>query len=151
MPTETVGFIGLGIMGRPMALNLIKGGYKLVITSRSKGPIDALAAAGAKAVSTPADVAREADVIITMVPDTPDVELVIEGKNGIRDGLKKGAIVIDRSTISPDVTRRLAAAIAAKGGAMLDAPVSGGEVGAKNATLTVMVGGDEKIFERARP
>jgi len=138
-------------MGRPMALNLIKAGYRLVVTSRSRGPIDVLVAAGAKAVSTPADVAREADVIITMVPDTPDVELVVRGKNGILDGLKPGAIVIDMSTISPDITRQLAAAVEAKGGSMLDAPVSGGEVGAKNATLTVMVGGDEKVFERARP
>jgi 2-hydroxy-3-oxopropionate reductase len=148
MPSETVGFIGLGIMGRPMALNLIKAGYKLVVTSRSKGPIDALSAAGAKAVKTPADVAREADVIVTMVPDTPDVELVIRGKDGadgVLGGLKRGAIVIDMSTISPDVTRQLAEAVAAKGGSMLDAPVSGGEVGAKNATLTIMV------FERARP
>ena len=151
MPSETVGFIGLGIMGRPMALNLMKAGYKLVVTSRSQGPIDALAAAGAKAVKSPADVAREADVIVTMVPDTPDVELVIRGKNGVLDGLKRGAIVIDMSTISPDVTRQLAEAIAAKGGSMLDAPVSGGEIGAKNATLTIMVGGDEKVFERARP
>src|SRR5438477_5599619 len=102
MPTEVVGFIGLGIMGRPMALNLIKAGYKLVVTSRSKGPIDALAAAGAKAVSTPAEVAREADVIITMVPDTPDVELVIEGKNGILDGLKKNDIVKDMRTCAWD-------------------------------------------------
>src|SRR5438874_964913 len=151
MPSETVGFIGLGIMGRPMALNLIKAGYKLVVTSRSRGPIDAVAAAGAKAVASPAEVAREADIIITMVPDTPDVELVIEGKNGILEGIKRGAIVIDMSTISPDATRRLATAIAARGGSMLDAPVSGGEVGAKNATLTIMVGGDEKVFERARP
>ena len=151
MPSEVIGFIGLGIMGRPMALNLIKAGYKLVVTSRSKGPIEALAAAGAKAVTSPAEVAKEADVVITMVPDTPDVELVIRGKNGVLDGLKRGAIVIDMSTISPDVTRQLAEAVAAKGGSMLDAPVSGGEVGAKNATLTVMVGGDEKVFERARP
>jgi len=151
MPTETIGFIGLGIMGRPMALNLIKAGYKLVVTSRSQGPIDALAAAGAKAVKTPADVAREADVVITMVPDTPDVEKVISGQNGVLEGLKRGAIVIDMSTISPDVTRKLAEAIAAKGGAMLDCPVSGGEIGAKNATLTIMAGGDEKVFERARP
>src|SRR5438105_4389686 len=134
MPSEIVGFIGLGIMGRPMALNLIKAGYKLVVTSRSQGPIDALAAAGAKAVKTPADVAKEADVIITMVPDTPDVELVIRGKKGVLDGLKRGAIVVDMSTISPDITRQIADAIAAKGGSMLDAPVSGGEVGAKNAT-----------------
>jgi 2-hydroxy-3-oxopropionate reductase len=151
MPSEVVGFIGLGIMGRPMALNLIKAGYKLVVTSRSQGPIDALVAAGAKAVKTPADVAREADVIITMVPDTPDVEKVIAGRDGVLDGLKKNAIVIDMSTISPDVTRQLAEKIAAKGAAMLDCPVSGGEVGAKNATLTVMVGGDENVFERARP
>jgi 2-hydroxy-3-oxopropionate reductase len=134
-----------------MALNLIKAGYKVVVTSRSRGPIDALVAGGATAVATPAEVAKDADVIITMVPDTPDVELVIAGKHGVLEGLKRGAIVIDMSTISPDVTRRLAEAVAAKGGSMLDAPVSGGEIGAKNATLTVMVGGDEKTFERARP
>jgi 2-hydroxy-3-oxopropionate reductase len=134
-----------------MALNLIKAGYKLVVTSRSQGPIDALSAAGARAVKTPAEVAKEADVVITMVPDTPDVEKVLRGKDGVLEGLKRGAIVIDMSTISPDVTRQLAAAVAAKGGSMLDCPVSGGEVGAKNATLTIMVGGDEKTFERARP
>ncbi len=151
MPSETVGFIGLGIMGRPMALNLMKAGYKLVVTSRSRGPVEAVAAAGAKAVSKPVDVAREADVIITMVPDTPDVDLVIRGASGILEGIKPGAIVIDMSTISPVVTRELSAAVAAKGGSMLDAPVSGGEIGAKNATLTIMVGGDERVFERARP
>src|SRR5205085_11594480 len=151
MATETIGFIGLGIMGRPMALNLIKAGFKLVVTSRSRGPIDALASAGAKAVGKPADVARDADVVITMVPDTPDVELVIRGAGGILEALKPGSVVIDMSTISPVVTRQLSGAVAAKGGSMLDAPVSGGEVGAKNATLTIMVGGDEKVFERARP
>jgi len=134
-----------------MALNLMKAGYTLVVTSRSRGPIEALAAAGARAVATPAEVAREADVVITMVPDTPDVEKVLRGKDGVLDGLKRGAIVIDMSTISPEVTRQLAEAVAAKGGSMLDCPVSGGEVGAKNATLTIMVGGDEKTFERARP
>ena len=151
MASEVVGFIGLGIMGRPMALNLMKAGHRLVVTSRSRGPVDTLVAAGATAVATPADVAREADIIITMVPDTPDVEKVITGKDGILSSLKPGAIVIDMSTISPDVTRRLSAAVAATGGSMLDAPVSGGEIGAKNATLTIMVGGDEKTFERARP
>ena len=151
MASEVIGFIGLGIMGRPMALNLMKAGYKLVVTSRSKGPVETIVAAGATAAATPAEVARAADVIITMVPDTPDVEKVITGKDGILSALKPGAIVIDMSTISPDVTRRLSAAVAAKGGSMLDAPVSGGEVGAKNATLTIMVGGDEKVFERARP
>ena len=137
-----------------MALNLIKAGYTVVVTSRSQGPIDTLAAAGAKAVKTPADVARAADVVITMVPDTPDVEAVLRGKDGVDgvlSGLKRGAIVIDMSTISPEVTRRLAEAVAAKGGSMLDCPVSGGEVGAKNATLTIMCGGDEKTFERAKP
>ncbi len=150
---EVIGFIGLGIMGKPMALNLIKGGYRLVVHSRSRGPVDALVAAGATAANTPAEVAKQATVVITMVPDTPDVELVLTGPNGfgVLSELKPGTIVIDMSTISPDVTRRLSAAVAAKGGSMLDAPVSGGEVGAKNATLTVMVGGDEKTFERARP
>jgi len=151
MASEVIGFIGLGIMGRPMALNLMKAGHTLVVTSRSRGPIDTLVAAGAKAAATPADVAREANVIITMVPDTPDVEKVITGADGVLTTLKPGAIVIDMSTISPEVTRRLSAAVAAKGGSMLDAPVSGGDIGAKNATLTIMVGGDEKTFERARP
>ena len=151
MAGEVIGFVGLGIMGRPMALNLMKAGYSVVVTSRSRGPIDTLVAAGAKSSATPADVARDANVIITMVPDTPDVEKVITGKDGILSTLTPGSIVIDMSTISPEVTRQLSAAVAAKGGSMLDAPVSGGEIGAKNATLSIMVGGDEKTFERARP
>jgi 2-hydroxy-3-oxopropionate reductase len=151
MASEVVGFIGLGIMGKPMALNLMKAGHRLVVTSRSRKPVDEVAAAGATAVSTPAEVAMEASVIITMVPDTPDVELVLTGPNGVLSTLKAGTVVIDMSTISPGTTKKLAAAVAAKGGSMLDAPVSGGEIGAKNATLTIMVGGDEKVFERARP
>jgi 2-hydroxy-3-oxopropionate reductase len=151
MGSEVIGFIGLGIMGKPMALNLIKAGYSLVVQSRSRGPVDALVAAGAVAANTPAEVARDASVIITMVPDTPDVDLVVRGKNGILEGLKAGTVVIDMSTISPVVTRQLSAAVAARGGSMLDAPVSGGDVGARNATLTIMVGGDEESFERARP
>jgi 2-hydroxy-3-oxopropionate reductase len=151
MASEVIGFIGLGIMGKPMALNLMKAGHRLVVTSRSRKPVDELAAAGATAVSTPAAVAKEASVVITMVPDTPDVELVLTGPNGVLSTLKPGTVVIDMSTISPGVTKKLAAAVAAKGGSMLDAPVSGGEIGAKNATLTIMVGGDEKVFERARP
>jgi 2-hydroxy-3-oxopropionate reductase len=148
---EVIGFIGLGIMGKPMALNLIKAGYSLVVQSRSRKPVDELVAAGATAAATPAEVAQAATIVITMVPDTPDVELVLTGANGVLDRLKPGTIVIDMSTISPEATKRLAAAIAAKGGSMLDAPVSGGEIGAKNATLTIMVGGDEGTFERARP
>ena len=150
---EVIGFIGLGIMGKPMALNLIKGGYSLVVHSRSRGPVDTLVAAGAKAAKTPAEVARQASVVITMVPDTPDVELVLTGQNGVSviNELTPGTIVIDMSTISPVVTKQLAAAIAAKGGSMLDAPVSGGEIGAKSGMLTIMVGGDQATFERARP
>jgi 2-hydroxy-3-oxopropionate reductase len=151
MATEVIGFIGLGIMGKPMALNLMKAGYPLVVTSRSRKPIDEVVAAGATAAATPAEVARSASIIITMVPDTPDVELVLSGPNGILSELKPGTVVIDMSTISPVVTKKLSGMVAAKGGSMLDAPVSGGEIGAKNATLTIMVGGDEKTFERARP
>jgi 2-hydroxy-3-oxopropionate reductase len=148
---EVIGFIGLGIMGKPMALNLMKAGHRLVVTSRSRKPVDEVVAAGATAAASPAEVARAASIIITMVPDTPDVELVLTGPNGVLSELKPGTVVIDMSTISPVVTKRLSGMVAAKGGAMLDAPVSGGEIGAKNATLTIMVGGDEKTFERARP
>jgi 2-hydroxy-3-oxopropionate reductase len=148
---EVIGFIGLGIMGKPMALNLMKAGHRLVVTSRSRKPVDEVVAAGATAAGSPAEVARTASIIITMVPDTPDVELVLTGPNGILSELKPGTVVIDMSTISPVVTKKLSGMVAAKGGSMLDAPVSGGEIGAKNATLTIMVGGDEKTFERARP
>jgi 2-hydroxy-3-oxopropionate reductase len=151
MSTEVIGFIGLGIMGKPMALNLMKAGHRLVVTSRSRKPVDEVVAAGATAAASPAEVARAASIIITMVPDTPDVELVLTGPNGILSELKPGTVVIDMSTISPVVTKKLSGMVAAKGGSMLDAPVSGGEIGAKNATLTIMVGGDEKTFERARP
>jgi 2-hydroxy-3-oxopropionate reductase len=148
---EVIGFIGLGIMGKPMALNLMKAGHRLVVTSRSRKPVDEVVAAGATAAASPAEVARTASIIITMVPDTPDVELVLTGPNGVLSELKPGTVVIDMSTISPVVTKKLSGMVAAKGGSMLDAPVSGGEIGAKNATLTIMVGGDEKTFERARP
>jgi 2-hydroxy-3-oxopropionate reductase len=134
-----------------MALNLMKAGHRLVVTSRSRKPVDEVVAAGATAAASPAEVARTASIIITMVPDTPDVELVLTGPNGVLSELKPGTVVIDMSTISPVVTKKLSGMVAAKGGSMLDAPVSGGEIGAKNATLTIMVGGDEKTFERARP
>jgi 2-hydroxy-3-oxopropionate reductase len=138
-------------MGKPMALNLMKAGHRLVVTSRSRKPVEEVVAAGATAAASPAEVARAASIIITMVPDTPDVELVLTGPNGVLSELKPGTVVIDMSTISPVVTKKLSAMVAAKGGSMLDAPVSGGEIGAKNATLTIMVGGDEKTFDRARP
>src|SRR5437899_11731895 len=127
MAVDVVGFIGLGVMGKPMAKNLIKGGHSLVVHSRGRGPVDEVVAAGARAASSPADVARQASVVITMVPDTPDVELVLAGADGVLSALRSGTVVVDMSSISPIATRRLASMVAAKNGAMLDAPVSGGE------------------------
>jgi 2-hydroxy-3-oxopropionate reductase len=148
---EQVGFIGLGVMGRPMAKHLLTKGYSVVVHSRSRGPVDELASAGAKAASNAADVARQCTVVITMLPDTSDVELVLNGPDGVLDGLQRDAVVIDMSSISPVATRRLASLVAAKGGSMLDAPVSGGEIGAINAALSIMVGGEERAFARVRP
>jgi 2-hydroxy-3-oxopropionate reductase len=148
---ETIGFIGLGVMGKPMAGHLLKAGYPLVVHNRSRGAVDELAAAGAKAAATPAEVARAATVVITMLPDTPDVERVLTGPDGVLSAIQKGAVVIDMSSISPVVTERLAKQVAEKGAAMLDAPVSGGEIGAVNAALSIMVGGDEAAFARAKP
>jgi len=138
-------------MGKPMALNLIKGGFSLVVHSRSRGPVDEVVKAGAKAAASPADVARQATVVITMLPDTPDVEKVLTGADGVLTKLQKGALVVDMSSISPTATERLSQQIAAKGASMLDAPVSGGEIGAINASLSIMVGGDEAAFTRAKP
>jgi 2-hydroxy-3-oxopropionate reductase len=148
---ETIGFIGLGVMGKPMAKNLIKAGFSLVVHNRSRGAVDEVVAAGAKAASSPADVARQATIVITMVPDTPDVEAVMTKPDGVLSTLQKGAIVIDMSSISPVATQRLAEQVAGRGGWMLDAPVSGGEIGAVNAQLSIMVGGDEAAFVRALP
>ena len=147
---SNIGFIGLGIMGKPMALNLIKGGHTLYLNSRSGVPAE-LTQAGGKACDTAKAVAEQAEVIILMVPDTPDVEKVLFGPNGVAEGLGKGKLVIDMSSISPIATKEFAKRINALGCDYLDAPVSGGEVGAKNATLTIMVGGPEAAFERARP
>ena len=138
-------------MGKPMAGHLLKAGYPLVVHSRSRGPVDDLAAAGAKAAASPAEVARPATVVITMLPDTPDVELVLTGANGVLSAIQPGAVVIDMSSISPGATERLASLVAAKNAFMLDAPVSGGEVGAINRSLSIMVGGDEGTFTRVRP
>jgi 2-hydroxy-3-oxopropionate reductase len=148
---ETIGFVGLGVMGKPMAKNLIKGGFSLVVHNRSRGAVDEVVAAGARAGTSPADVARQATVVITMVPDTPDVELVLSGEDGVLSTLQRDAIVIDMSSISPAVTQRLAKQVAEKKASMLDAPVSGGEIGAINASLSIMVGGEEAAFTRARP
>jgi 2-hydroxy-3-oxopropionate reductase len=148
---ETVGFIGLGVMGRPMARHIMDKGYPLVVHNRSRGAVDDLVAAGAQAADTPGDVARRATVVITMVPDTPDVEAVLTGRSGVLDGIQAGAVVIDMSSISPVATKRLAAAVSAKGASMLDAPVSGGEIGAINGTLSIMIGGDAAALARVRP
>jgi 2-hydroxy-3-oxopropionate reductase len=148
---EQIGFIGLGVMGRPMATHLLTKGHSVVVHNRSRRAVDELGAAGAKTASSPADVARQASIVITMLPDTSDVELVLTGPNGVLDGLQRGAVVIDMSSISPVATRRLASLVAGKGGVMLDAPVSGGEIGALNATLSIMVGGDETAFTRVKP
>jgi 2-hydroxy-3-oxopropionate reductase len=148
---ETIGFIGLGVMGKPMAGHLIKAGFPVVAHNRSRGKVDELVAQGAKGAASPAEVARQATVVITMLPDTPDVERVLTAPDGVLAGVQKGALVIDMSSISPVATERLATMVAEKGAAMLDAPVSGGEIGAINATLSIMVGGDEAAFNRARP
>jgi 2-hydroxy-3-oxopropionate reductase len=148
---EHIGFIGLGVMGKPMAKHLVAAGHRLTVHNRSRGAVDELVAAGAVAAASPADVARASTVVITMLPDTPDVERVLTAADGVLAGLQPGAIVIDMSSISPVVTERLAALVAEKGGSMLDAPVSGGEIGAINAQLSIMVGGDEKAFARVKP
>ena len=149
--SSTVGFIGLGVMGRPMAKHVLAGGHQLIVHSRSRQPVDELVAAGATAAASPADLARQCDIVITMLPDTPDVELVIAGPNGVAEGVRRGSVVIDMSSISPVVASRLAALIGSQGAAMLDAPVSGGEIGAINASLSIMVGGDPDAFARVRP
>jgi 2-hydroxy-3-oxopropionate reductase len=145
-----IGFIGLGIMGRPMALNLIKGGHTLFLHSRS-GVAQDLVSAGGSACQSARDVAAHADVIITMVPDTPDVEAALFGAEGVVHALSPGKTVVDMSSISPIATKQFAKRIVELGCAYLDAPVSGGEVGAKNAALTIMVGASEATFDKVKP
>ena len=149
--SERIGFIGLGVMGKPMARNLLARGFDLVVHSRSRGPVNEIVGAGARAAESPADVARQTAIVITMVPDSPDVEAVLEGQDGVFSTLARGSLVIDCSTIAPAVARRLAARAAEFGAAMVDAPVSGGEVGAINAALSIMMGGEEAAVARARP
>ncbi len=145
-----VGFIGLGIMGKPMAANLIKGGHTLFVSSRSGAPKE-LTEAGASACANAKEVAQKADIIITMVPDTPDVEKALFGKDGVAEGLSAGKIVIDMSSISPFATKEFAERINKLGCEYVDAPVSGGEVGAKNAALTIMIGAKDSTFEKVKP
>ena len=145
-----LGFVGLGIMGAPMAGHLVNAGHEVFINTRSKVP-EGLASSSAVQCSSPQEVASKADIIFTMVPDTPDVEKVLFGDNGIASGLTKGKVVVDMSSISPISTKEFAKKINALGCDYLDAPVSGGELGAKNATLSIMVGGDEGVFEKVKP
>ncbi|MFH1240924.1 MAG: 2-hydroxy-3-oxopropionate reductase [Pseudomonadota bacterium] len=148
---EKIGFIGLGIMGRPMARNLMKAGYPLVVHNRSRGPVDELSGEGATPAFSPKEVAEKSDIVITMLPDSPDVDLVVTGPEGVLEGVRSGMLFVDMSTIAPATTRKICRAFHGKGVKCLDAPVSGGEVGAKEGTLSIMVGGPVEAFERALP
>jgi 2-hydroxy-3-oxopropionate reductase len=144
---KRVGFIGLGLMGKPMARNLMRAGYPLTIHNRSRGAVDELAAEGATPATSPKEVAEQVDVVITCLPDSPDVEQVTLGSNGITEGGRSGLTVIDMSTIAPGVAMHIADELAERDIHWLDAPVSGGDVGAQQGTLAIMVGGDEAVFQ----
>ena len=148
---ESIGFIGLGIMGGAMAANVLRAGYDLTVWNRTPGRITPLAEAGAAVADGPADVAARSDIIVTCVSDTPDVEAVILGPGGVIEGARRGALVIDCSTISPEATRTIAARLRQKGVHLLDAPVSGGSEGAARGTLSIMLGGDADQVARAMP
>lgn len=148
---EKIGFIGIGIMGKPMALNLIKAGYDLVVMDIDKKAVGEVTAQGAKSTETAKAVAEQTDVIITMLPDSPDVEQVVLGPDGVAEGIKSGSLFIDMSTIAPATSQKIAKVLAEKNVQALDAPVSGGEVGAINGALSIMVGGPESAFEQAMP
>ena len=151
MPSDRVGFIGLGIMGKPMAMNLIAAGYPLTVHSRSPGPVDEVVSRGATRASGAAEVAAASDLTITMLPDTSDVELVLTGAGGVLEGVAAGALVIDMSSIDPAPTRAMAEVFAKRDVAMVDAPVSGGERGAIDGTLSIMIGGEPDAIARAMP
>ncbi len=148
---KKVGFIGLGIMGIPMARNLMKAGYEVTVYNRTTSKAEQMVSEGAKKADSPKEVAEGCPLVITIVSDTPDVESVILGESGIIEGIKPDSVVIDMSTISPQATQKIATCLREKGAHMLDAPVSGGEQGAIDGTLSIMVGGDAEIFERCRP
>jgi 2-hydroxy-3-oxopropionate reductase len=146
-----IGFIGTGIMGRPMALNLIKAGHELVTWGRRFDTVEPLLVAGAMGKGTPAEVAAAAEITITMLPGTAEVEQVILGERGLMHGARPGSIIVDMSTISPSAARRIAEQLAARAIHMLDAPVSGGQAGATQGTLSIMAGGEAEIFQRVKP
>ncbi len=150
-PLYTVGYIGLGLMGKSIARNILKAGFPLIVHNRSRGAVAELVAEGAQEAHSPAEVASRSEVIFTNLPDTPDVLEVVLGPGGIHEAARPGMVVIDNSTIKPAAARQIAAALANKGAQSLDAPVSGGDIGARNATLTIMVGGSADALERVRP
>ena len=149
--SQNIGFIGLGIMGQPMALNLIRAGHKLAVYNRTAGKTAALTAAGARAADSPSDAARGADVVMMIVSDSAAVEEVVAGKGGLLESLAAKQLVIDSSTISPAVSRKMACLVAGKGASWLDAPVTGSKHGAEKGELTFMIGGDRAAFDRALP
>lgn len=148
---EKVGFVGLGIMGRPMARNLLKAGFALTVQSRSPGPVDELVKEGASRASSPRACAEGRDAVLCMLPDSPDSEKVILGEDGVLEGAVRGSVVIDMSSIAPGVSQKIAKACEARGVDFLDAPVSGGEPGAISGQLAIMVGGKKDVFERCSP
>ncbi|MCI0519749.1 MAG: NAD(P)-binding domain-containing protein [Chloroflexi bacterium] len=151
--TETlrVGYIGLGLMGKSIARNILKAGFPLTVHNRSQAAVEELAAEGAQRADSPAELAGRVDILFTNLPDTPDVEKVVLGAGGVFEGAHAGLVFVDNSTIQPAAARRIAAALAERGAAALDAPVSGGDLGAREGTLAVMVGGPAEALERARP
>jgi 2-hydroxy-3-oxopropionate reductase len=149
--TPSIGFIGLGIMGKPMARNLLRAGYPLVVLNRSRAAVDELVAEGATAGRSPQDVAAVSDIVITMLPDSGDVEAVVLGLDGVAFGIRRGSLYVDMSTIAPGTARKVAQEMRARGVDVLDAPVSGGEKGAIDAALSIMVGGSDEAFARAEP
>ena len=151
MSKPKVGFIGLGIMGKPMAGHLIDAGYELVVHNRNRDAVDELVGKGAAEAHSGKEVAEQSDIVITMLPDSPDVESVALGEGGIIEGVHEGLIFVDMSTIAPSVTTQVGEVLAKKGVQSLDAPVSGGDIGAQNATLSIMVGGDEDTFNTVKP
>ena len=146
-----IGYIGLGLMGKSIARNLLKAGHPLVVHNRSQAAVEELAAEGAAQANSPAEVAAQVEVVFTNLPDTPDVEQVVLGRDGILEGAHSGLIYVDNSTITPGAARRIAARLAERGVTALDAPVSGGDIGARNGTLTIMVGGEAEALEKVMP